>query len=110
MKFYVTKIDESQYISDEAIPKIGTYHGYYLYTDEEATYCCELSPSYWLEACGFETEKHDEEIEENLMSNLHESSHYRHCRDFEKLPKELFGDFDDIDEALEAFQTNPRYF
>ena len=110
MKFYVTKIDETQYIVDDALPKIGAYHGYYLYTDEEATYCCELSPSYWLEACGFETEKYDEDIEMNLIANLHESSHYRHCRDVSKLSKELFGDFDNIDEALEHFQANPRYF
>ena len=110
MKFYVTKIDETQYISDEALSKVGTYHGYYLYSPDEATNCCELVPSFWLEACGFETEKYDEQIEEHLLTYLHESSHYRHCASVDKLPKEFFGDFDYIEEALDAFQANPRYF
>ena len=111
MKFYVTKIDETQSLSDEALSKVGTYHGYYLYTTDEATHCCELVPSFWLEACGFETEKYDEIVEENLYQFLPEYSHYRHCKDVENyLESQFFGDFDSLEEALEAFKANPRYF
>jgi hypothetical protein len=110
MKFYVAKIDETQFISDEALPEIGTYYGYYLYTEDESTNCCELVPSFWLEACGFETEHYDEDIEEELRRYLHESSHYRHCKDANKLSKEFFGDFDSLEDALDHFQANPRYF
>lgn len=110
MKFYVTKIDETQFISDEALLDVGTYHCYYLYTEEEPTNCCELVPSFWLEACGFETEKYHDRIEEQLQLGLHESSHYRQCKSVSKLPKEFFGDFDTFEEALDHFQANPRYF
>ena len=91
MKFYITKTTE------------GSHTIYYLYTDEEATYYCKLSPSYWLEACGAKAEKQP-------CDYSHELSHYVHKLEIDNLPKEFFGDFGDIDEALEAFQTNPRYF
>ena len=110
MRFYVTKMDETQYLSDEAYKVVGNYTGYYLYTTDEVIHCGELTPSYLLEACGFETERYDESIEENLYQYLPDSSHYRHCKDVEHLESQFFGEFDSLDEAIEAFQANPRYF
>jgi hypothetical protein len=111
VKFYVTKIDETHYLSDEARSKVGTHVCYYLYTTDEVTHCCELTPSYLLEACGFETERYDEITEENLYQLMPDYSHYRHCKDVENyLESHHFGDFDSLEEAVEYFQANPRYF
>ncbi len=111
MKFYVTRIDETEHLSDEAHKAVGNYTGYYLYTDEEVHHCCELTPSSWLEACGFDTDKYDEDIYKELLRDLPESSHYRHWfSPVREMESQFFGDFDTLEEAVEYFQANPRYF
>lgn len=111
MKVYVTRINETEYLSEEAEAAVGNYYGYYLYTPGEITNCCEITPSYWLEAAGFDTDRYDEDVYSKLLSDLPESSHYRHWFSPERaMESEFFGDFDTLEEAVNYFQANPRYF
>ena len=87
MRLKLVKIEETDFLSDKAKAECGRYWTIYLYDADEGTYCCELQPSYWLEAVFFETEKWVTEcLNDDLQQCLYESSHYRHCWDAKRLP------------------------
>lgn len=113
--FNITKIDETQYFNDPAKDNIKRYFTVYLFDPAEAHYCCELTPSHWLEAVGYDIEPVDpdldpwisDDLHHDLTSDLSYSSHYRHIR---AVPdSKEFGEFEDLEEAREHYQANPLY-
>jgi hypothetical protein len=108
MRLKLVKIEETDFLSDKAKAECGRYWTIYLYDADEGTYCCELQPSYWLEAVFFETEKWVTEcLNDDLQQCLYESSHYRHCWDAKRLPTQtVTTEFDNFEEAREHFQSN----
>lgn len=106
---HVVWIDETQHLSDSARDACGRLFTGYVYDATEATHCCELTPSYWLEAVSFETQNElPDALYEELQYSLYDSAHYRHCSGVARLdPQPLCGDFDDMEEAREYVQGNP---
>ena len=108
MRLKLVKIEETDFLSDSAKAKCGRYWTIYLYDADEGTYCCEITPSYWLEAVFFETENMiDDDLHGDLQQGLYDSSHYRHCRDAKRLPTQtVTTEFESFEEAREHFQSN----
>ena len=108
MRLKLVKIEETDFLSDKAKAECGRYWTIYLYDADEGTYCCEITPSYWLEAVFFETENMiDDDLHGDLQQGLYDSSHYRHCRGIDRFPTQtITAEFDDFEEALEYFQGN----
>jgi len=83
----IAYIDESEHITDpELLARTGRWWGVYLYNRKEATHCCEVTPSYWLELVGYYVEREiDDATQEELVSilgqDMQDSSggHYYHC-------------------------------
>jgi len=82
----IAYIDESEHITDpELLARTGRWWGVYLYNRKEATYCCEVTPSYWLELVGYYVEREiddvtQEELLDILAQDMQESAgHYYHC-------------------------------
>lgn len=113
MELVTVEINETNYLCDRLKEKVGAYYGVYLIDKSEVTHCCELEPSYWLEAVGYRTDKPlDEGTEEDLMGSWQDSSHYRHCRAVDRLPCTPFAsvyprgiEFDDFEEAVNHAQS-----
>ncbi len=111
MRFEYIWIDETWALTEEAKAQVGQYLGFYIFTPEEPTYCCEIRPSYWMEAVGFETQHAaSDELWGELYSYLYDSSHYRHCSGVDKFNPKFLGDFEDLDEAREYVNSNPPCF
>jgi len=108
MRLKLVKIEETDFLSDSAKAECGRYWTVYLYDADEGTYCCEITPSYWLEAVFFETENMiDDDLHGDLQQGLYDSSHYRHCRDAKRLPTQtVTTEFESFEEASEHFQSN----
>lgn len=108
MRLRLVEIDETEYLGDKCRDQVGRLFTIYLYDADERTHCCELTPSHWLEAVFFETTGQiDDDLADDLNQGLYYSSHYRHCRDVEKLPTmTVTYDFEDFEEAREYFQCN----
>lgn len=100
-------IDETKYLTDDAKKLTGTFWTPYIFNSEVGTHCCELHPSYWMEAVGIDTEnKVEDDLHTELSSYLHESDHYRHvCHALKEAP--ILGEFEDMDEAREYASGNP---
>ena len=108
MRLKLVKIEETDFLSDSAKAECGRYWTIYLYDADEGTYCCEITPSYWLEAVFFETENMiDDDLHGDLQQGLYDSSHYRHCWDAKRLPTQtVTTEFESFEEAREHFQSN----
>lgn len=100
-------IDETKYLTEDAKKLTGTFWTIYIFNSEVGTHCCELHPSYWMEAVGIDTEnKIADDLHTELSSYLHESDHYRHvCPALNEAP--ILGEFEDMDEAREYANANP---
>ena len=110
MRFEYIWIDETWALTEEAKAQVGQYLGLYIFTPEEPAYCCEIRPSYWMEAVGFETQHvASDELWSELNSYLYDSSHYRHCADVNCRNPRLLGCFEDLHEAREYVNSNPPY-
>lgn len=108
MRFEYIWIDQTYYLTDSAKLEAGRYRELFIFTPEEETNCCELTPSYWLEAAGFETTNTiSEELWGELYCSLSDSNHYRHCVSVRSLNPKLLGNFEDLDEAREYALGNP---
>lgn len=108
MRFEYIWIDETWILTQGAKAQVGQYLGLYIFTPEEPTYCCEVRPSYWMEAVGFETQHAaSDELWGELNSYLYDSSHYRHCADVNCRNPRLLGCFEDLHEAREYANSNP---
>lgn len=108
MRLRLVKIEETRYLADQAKIDCGRYWTIYLYDADEYTYCCEMTPSHWLEAVFFETENRIEDaLDCDLQCDLGESSHYRHVSTLKTFPSCAFnGDFETFDDAREHAQCN----
>ena len=108
MRLKLVKIEETDFLSDSAKAECGRYWTIYLYDADEGTYCCEITPSYWLEAVFFETENTiDDDLHGDIQMGLFDSSHYRHCWDAKRLPTQtVTTEFESFEEAREYFQGN----
>ena len=108
MRLKLVKIEETDFLSDSAKAECGRYWTIYLYDADEGTYCCEITPSYWLEAVFFDTENMiDDDLHGDLQQGLYDSSHYRHCWDAKRLPTQtVTTEFESFEEAREHFQSN----
>lgn len=113
--FNITKVDETHALTDPASLNIARYWTIYLFNPAEATYCAELTASYWLEAVGYDIEPVDSDLDpwidddlhDDLMSDLSYSSHYRHIR--ATPDSQPFGEFETLEDAVEHYHANPWY-
>ena len=103
MKLKTIAIDETTFLREDLIPICGRYFSLYLFDADEHTYCCELTPSHWLECIGFVTENQiDDDLWGDLNIDIHDISHYRHARgSWLYAAKDLDGDFETFDDAVE---------
>lgn len=128
VKINVIAMDETQYynIAEEDRPHIKQILGVYLYQPDVRTFCCELTPSYWLEplyttiifADHVYGEGPDDVADNDLMDELdnkyaHEPMEgcYVHCRvikarPFAPLEHIEGGEFESEEEAREYYQGN----
>ena len=89
----------------------------YAFNRNAPTHCCELTPSYWLEAIEFQpvikdsaSDAEREAIYEEVMcAPVYESSHYRHVKNVEAmiartpaLFAEFTGDLEDAEDMNDA--------
>jgi hypothetical protein len=119
VKPVIVAIDETHYLSDETRVKTGKYWTLYVLNSAEATHCCEITPSYWLVAYDFATEKQiDDELRSDLQGELYESACYVHCSSIDKMMKTGFAEeltpdkgrtWDDMDEVEEYLRGNQTY-
>jgi hypothetical protein len=115
------RIDETRYWNEEFLADIGPdakIVATYIFNANEVTYCCEITPSYWLEYVGTEFsadrditdeeyEKFDDIIRENEMET---DGHYRHCSGVDgKIISRFEGCDEDvtIDDVREEYCANP---
>jgi len=118
MKFNLVALEETQHWDPEITNKTGRIFTVYAYNPEEATNCCEITPSYYLIPVDFFCEN-------TLSDSLQESVYrewaiatdpfYAHCSTIDRMPEKRDGflvryesknDFDDEDSALDYFQGN----
>ncbi len=121
MSFIAIKLNESLYANPEFLHNCGgKLYGIYIYDDSSITHCCELTPSYWFQLIQYisetipESETKAEELNNVLMDVLSEaeSGGYFHCsmiNSFSEQIKHNLGDFDSIDDAIEAYYSNPKW-
>lgn len=114
----IIRIDETEFWNKDFLKKLGeniVMKGVYIYDKTERTYCCEITPSYFLTFIGTEIsgsinynneedfyERMDEEIRDAERQN--DSSHYRHCWCCNS--EDLDIEAENIDEVIEQIQSN----
>lgn len=100
-------IDETKYLTEDTKKLTGTFWTLYIFNSDVVTHCCELHPSYWMEAVGIDTKnKVEGDLRTELGRYLHESGHYRHvCHALEEAP--ILGEFENMNEAREYASANP---
>ena len=117
MKPTLVKIDETQYWTPDIIEKAGKIWAVYLYDADEGTFCCELTPSYFLEPLYYSPEKFIEGIDEREQVEdafdevlRDDRGRYFHCKDIDRIPEKdkyvSANEFDDLEEAREYFLGN----
>lgn len=120
--FKYVRIDETRYWNEAFVAGLGPgakLIATYVYDETERTYCCEMTPSYWLEYLGTHvesgrelTEEEWEKVHEFIMqgdAENGEAGHYRHCSDVRRLkPQDLPGKVscDTMDEVREYWNGN----
>lgn len=93
--FKVVVFDETRYWTEDAVSKAGgKIYATYLYDSNCHTYCCELTPSYYLIHL-FSTPLEDDEdgsAAEMIRAAQagDDQNGYYHCRSIDSLPAELF--------------------
>jgi len=118
MKFNLVALEETQYWNPEIIQKTGRIFTAYAYTPDEATHCCEITPSYYLIPVDFFTEKEiDDEFQGELLGDWRAATEpcYVHCSSIDRMPEKIDGflvkhedanDFEDEEEAIDYFGGN----
>ena len=107
-------MDDTQHfnIPAEDVPFIKQVLCVYVYDPEEATHCCELTPSRWLETCYttvVTSEDCPEDVRERLWedySTVYSDSCYMHCSDADRLESTEPREFDSLEDAREYFCGN----
>lgn len=114
--FYAVAIDETRYYQIEATDAthIECILGVYVYDASERTYCCELTPSHWLEPvyvavhCKLDTpDDVRERIQEKYEFAGTLEGFYMHASKVAGLPlRKHYGEGESIDEVREHYQGN----
>lgn len=123
MSFVAVRIDETIGCRADFLERCGgKLWGVYIYDESERTFCCEITPSYWLELVDYlpasfpEGEEESEALSLELLEVLNESERgmYMHVHAVEKLggKERFFIPNEDehesaMDDALEAYRANP---
>jgi hypothetical protein len=108
--------------AETAPKKVKSIHEVYLFDRNSQTYCCEITPSYWLEYLRSDVEWNEEPTEEERNAMEEElitinanadNSCYRHVRDVEAYVKANptqahidKNEYDTMDEAIEQHDAN----
>jgi hypothetical protein len=111
------RFDETQYCSPEFVELCGgKVYTVYIYNHNEATYLCEMQPSYCLIPVDLVAEVYPEDDEERerldeVLREVHLNDEvtYIHCSDIKDSETIPLGDFESEDEAREYYQGNPRF-
>lgn len=107
--FQYVNIDETRFYKKAFLVRIGEgakIYGSYIFDLNERTFCCEITPSYYLEYAGsfIVGGEYSEAIDEEVMqANVHSEGHYRHCRSVTNY-KPIAGET--LDEALDQYHSN----
>lgn len=137
VEYVAILIEVTQYVNEDLVEKWGKFYEVCLFNRKSYTYCCSMSPSYWLESIEYiiGPEKYPEdEVEKEELYNLleefqhddHLNSHYGSYYDvsyIERLMKEdptcfvIQADYktkepyqyEDMDEAVEDYRGNPDF-
>lgn len=115
--FRLVKVSYPADLFKEYKSEIKNIYTAFMLDDSERTYCCELTPSYYLDpvCTGLEVYKHvSGERQEELWELVCAGGVYpcyMHCSDVETLECELWkGESpEDADEAREFWQGNPPF-
>lgn len=119
----VIRYDETEYWSDDIKDKVNAIYMDYVYDDGECTYCCEMTPSFWMMNYNIDIhwkeELSEQEIDE-LWDIIHDNAyindndHYNHCKDVEPYSKDVsnyvYWDDDTMEDVIERLRSNPPYF
>ena len=116
-KFKAVKVNETQHWNEEFRKKFGItkIFGVYVFNPNEATNCCELTPSYELNFVHSDAECDDElsdEMREEMFDKIMEGDihtepvTYMHCRDIDRMKTIDIGEFETIEDAIEYCQGN----
>jgi len=118
-EFRYIKIDETKYWDQNFVARLkgNRLIATYIFDATERTYCCEITPSYFMryvntEVVGSNYDFNDEEwneINDIIFEGEYQSDndHYRHCSSVKD--SILFDtNAEEIEEAIEEFQANPR--
>lgn len=122
--FKYVRIDETKYWNEKFVAGLGEgakLIATYIYDETERTFCCELTPSHWLEYCGTQAEPGRELSEEELEETYNyimegdfsdETGHYRHCSSMQSLdpkpvPPPRNGEWESLEEVVEHYHGNP---
>lgn len=84
--FHVIKIDETRFFNDEKLVKAaGKIFVIYMYDKNERTYCCELTPSYYLiPLYNYSENWLEDDLNDELMNLEHLNDvMYVHCSDID---------------------------
>lgn len=91
-KFFLIKLDETEYWEHPTLVNSGRIFGLYVADLSQRTHCCEWTPSYELNfvksQCEFFDEKNYEEIDDCMMEADANSEPviYMHCTTVDSLP------------------------
>lgn len=115
-EFRYIKVDETKYWDNDFVKQLGPgakLIATYVYDATERTFCCELTPSYFLKYVGTDIEPGreltDQELEHFqtiILENEVDGDHYRHCNSIKD--SQLVRFFaDTLDEVVEEYRANP---
>lgn len=121
---FMVALEQTRYLSEEARALTGRFWTLYVYDKNLNTHCCEITPSYWLQAYDFVTEKRLSEnvpaqanLYDAFMSELYDDSHYYHCSFIDAMEAEGMAqailnydgtsrDYENMDRVVEDLQAN----
>jgi len=120
-RIYKRDVTEHCVIPDALKPVIASVFEVYVYDQDEATHCCEITPSRWLIFCycgfketkAYDPDKHSEACTDLMMEFDHctEAGIYMHCHHVDAHSEPLTGFPADatIDDVQEYERCNPTY-
>jgi len=114
MKCILIALDETGDWLASLTARTGRIYTQYVFTPDEVTHCCEVTPSYYLVPVRYQTEHEVETIEGRTFEEVlaEAGGMYVHCLKIDSLPANMKveEEFDDIDEAVEYWQSNHHEF
>jgi hypothetical protein len=114
VKVFAVSIDETKYytLAKDDAALIKAIHNVYVYNADEHTYCCEFTPSFYLdplytyiEFVDGVSENDRERCEENYCYENSEGM-YLHCRLLDTMTVKDCGEFETFEDAREHLQGN----